>query len=106
MRYLTLFALSAVVSFAALWVWVVRMPMAFMDIEYTAWRAKQTMLDTCDLGEVIVLGDSRAAADIIPARLPVRVANLAMGGSEAIEALSMLQRALACRSPPRLVIIS
>jgi hypothetical protein len=36
----------------------------------------------------------------------VRVANLAMGGAEAIEALSMLQRALACKSPPRLVIIS
>lgn len=106
MRYLRLFALSAVLSFAALWVWVARMPMAFMDIEYTAWRAKQVMLDTCDLGDVIVLGDSRAAADIIPARLPVRVANLAMGGAEAIEALSMLQRALACKSPPRLVIIS
>jgi len=105
-RYLGLFGLSAVLSFAALWVWVATMPMAFMDVEYTAWRAKQTMLDTCDLGDAIVLGDSRAAADIIPARLPIRVANLAMGGAEAIEALSMLNRALACPSPPRLVIIS
>jgi hypothetical protein len=105
-RYLGLFGLSAILSFAALWVWVTIMPMAFMDVEYTAWRAKQTMLDTCDLGDAIVLGDSRAAADIIPARLPVRVANLAMGGAEAIEALSMLDRALACPTPPRLVILS
>jgi hypothetical protein len=106
MRYLRLFALSAVLSFALLWGWVATMPMAFMDIEYTAWRAKQAMLDRCDLGDVIVLGDSRAAADILPTRLPLRAANLAMGGAEAIEALSMLHRALACPSPPRLVIIS
>jgi hypothetical protein len=106
MRYLRLFGLSAVLSFGLAWGWVLAMPMAFMDYEYASWRAKQVMLDRCDLGEAIVLGDSRAAADIIPTRLKVRVANLAMGGGEAIEALSMLNRALACPSPPRLVIIS
>jgi hypothetical protein len=106
MRYLRLFALSAVLSFALVWVWVATMPMAFMDTEYAAWRAKRAMLDRCDLGNVIVLGDSRAAADILPTRLPVRTANLAMGGAEAIEALSLLHSALACPSPPLLVIIS
>lgn len=106
MRYLRLFGLSAVLSFALVWGWVAVMPMAFMDTEYASWRAKQLMLDRCDLGEAIVVGDSRAAADIIPARLPLRVTNLALGGGEAIEALSALNRALACPAPPRLVIIS
>ena len=106
MRYLRLFGLSAGVSFALVWGWVAAMPMAYMDIEYASWRAKQTMLDRCDLGEAIVLGDSRAAADIIPARLGLRVTNLAVGGGEAIEALSALNRALACPAAPRLVIIS
>ena len=106
MRYLRLFGLSAGLSFALVWGWVAAMPMAFMDAEYASWRAKQVMLDRCDLGDVIILGDSRAAADIIPARLPVRVTNLAVGGAKAIEALSVLDRALTCPSPPRLVIIS
>ena len=68
MRYLRLFGLSAGLSFALLWGWVAAMPMAFMDAEYASWRAKLVMLDRCDLGEAIILGDSRAAADIIPTR--------------------------------------
>ena len=106
MRYLSLFGLTAALSFALVWGWVAAMPMAFMDAEYASLRAKQLMLDRCDLGEVMILGDSRAAADIIPARLPLRVTNFAVGGGEAIEALSVLDRALACPSAPRLVIIS
>jgi hypothetical protein len=106
MRYLRLLGLSATLSFALVWGWVAAMPLAFMDIEYSSWRAKLVMLDRCDLGEVVILGDSRAAADLIPARLPLRVTNLAVGGGEAIEALSTLGRVLACKSPPRLVILS
>jgi hypothetical protein len=105
-RYLRLFGLSSAVSFALIWGWVAAAPMAFMDAEYSSWRAKLVMLDRCDLGEVIIVGDSRAAADIIPARLPLPVTNLAIGGGEPIEALSVLERALACPSPPSLVIIS
>lgn len=106
MRYLRLFGLSAILSFAIVWVWVAAMPMAYMDPEYASWRAKQIMLDHCDLGKAIVLGDSRAAADIIPMRLPFQVTNLAIGGGEAIEALAALDRVLKCPSLPRLVIIS
>ena len=106
MLYLRPVGLAALLSFALLWVWVATMPMAFMDAEYASLRAKQVLLRRCDLGDVLVLGDSRAAADIIPARLPLRVTNLAIGGGKAIEALSALQRALACPVRPRLVIIS
>jgi hypothetical protein len=106
MRYLQIMAVSALLSFAAIWTWVVTMPMAFMDSEYPSWRAKQIMLDRCDLGQAIVLGDSRAAADILPGRLPIRVANLAVGGGEAIEALAALTKALACPQRPRLAIVS
>jgi hypothetical protein len=106
MRYLHLFGLSAVLSFCSLWAWVAFVPMAYMDPEYASWRAKEAMLDRCDLGDVVVLGDSRAAADIIPARLPLRVTNLAIGGGEAIETVSALDRVLACPTAPKLVIIS
>ncbi len=106
MRYLLTLALSAMLTFALVWVWILAMPMAFMDPEYASWRAKEVLLERCDLGEAIILGDSRAAADILPARMPFRMANLAVGGGEAIEAYAALSRALECPSPPRLVIIS
>jgi hypothetical protein len=106
MRYLRPCATSALLSFALVWAWVVAMPMAFMEPEYPSWRAKQIMLERCDVGEVIILGDSRAAADILPARLPLHTTNLAVGGGEAIEALSALNRVLQCGLPPRMVIVS
>ena len=71
MRYLRRAATSAS-SFAVVWLWVATMPMAFMDAEYPSWRAKQVLTERCDLGETIILGDSRAAADIMPRRLPFR----------------------------------
>jgi hypothetical protein len=106
MAYLRLFAVSAAISFALAWAWVVAAPMAFMDPEYPSWRAKQLMLERCDLGDAIVLGDSRAAVDILPTLLPIGATNLAVGGSMAIEAYATLARALACPSPLKLVIIS
>lgn len=105
-RYLRLLVLSAGLSFAAVWLWVAAAPMAYMDPEYPSWRAKQVMLERCDLGEVIILGDSRAAADIVPARLPMKATNLAVGGGSAIEAYVALSRVLACPALPRLVLLS
>ncbi len=81
-------------------------PLSFLDPEYAAWLAKERFLAGCDLGEVIVVGDSRAAADIEPGLLPTRTTNLALGGGEPIEAYVALRRALACPNPPRRVVIS
>jgi hypothetical protein len=106
MRYLVTLASAALVSFAAAWLWVAAMPMAFMDREYPSWVAKERMLDRCDLGDMIILGDSRAAAGILPIRLSVRTTNLAVGGGDAIEAFAALERALACPVPPKRVIVS
>ena len=64
------------------------------------------MLQRCDLGEVLVVGDSRAAVDVMPALLPVQVTNLAVGGGMPIEAYIAVARALACPVPPRRVVIS
>jgi hypothetical protein len=106
MRYLRLLGGSAILSFALVWAWVAAMPMAFMDAEYPSWRAKELLLDRCDLGDVIILGDSRAAADILPRRLGFRATNLAVGGGETVEAYVAMARALACPKPPKLVLIS
>jgi hypothetical protein len=105
-RFLALMVGSAVVLFGATWLWIATMPMAYLDPEYPAWRAKQILLARCDLGEILILGDSRAATAMLPANWRTRATNLAVGGGEPIEALAALDRALRCPVPPRLVILS
>jgi hypothetical protein len=105
-RYLLGLLLIFCVSFGLVWLYVVRFPMAFLDEEYARWDAKQEMLNACDLGDVLVVGDSRAAVDIAPARLGVKATNLALAGSSPIEMFVTLRRALRCVQRPRLVIIS
>lgn len=105
-RYLAVMGGTFALGMAAVWAWIVTMPLAFLDPEYPYWLAKQQMLAACDLGSVLVLGDSRAAVDVIPARLGARAANLAVGGGEAIEADAALTRALACPGAPVRVVLS
>ncbi len=78
--FLGVMAATGVLAFALLWAWVVLAPLAFLDPEYPAWVAKRSLLAHCDLGEVVVVGNSRAAADVLPALLPLRATNLAVGG--------------------------
>jgi hypothetical protein len=92
LRYLLVLAGTLIGGLALAWAWVVVAPLAFLDPEYPYWRAKQALLDRCDLGRVLVLGDSRAAVDIMPPRIAVPVTNLAVGGGEAIEARAALAR--------------
>lgn len=105
-RYLAVLAAVMAAGFALVWAWVVAMPLAYLDPEYPIWRAKLAMLRRCDLGEVLVVGDSRAAVDVMPALLPVKTVNLAVGGGMPIEAYIAVARALTCPVPPRRVVIS
>ena len=97
---------GAIVLFGLTWLWIAAMPMAFLDPEYPSWRAKQLLLASCDLGDMLILGDSRAATAMMPAGWRVRATNLAVGGGEPIEALAALDRALQCKVLPRQVIVS
>jgi hypothetical protein len=105
-RFLALMGGAAAALFGVVWLWILAMPMAFLDPEYPSWRAKQMLLADCDLGDILILGDSRAAAGIMPANWRIRATNLAVGGGEPIEALAALDRALRCDVPPARVILS
>jgi hypothetical protein len=105
-RYLACLGASAACLFAAVWIWMGAMPLAYMDTEYPFWLAKRQMLANCDLGEVLVVGDSRAAVNVVPALLGVKTTNLAVGGGGAVEAFIAVSRALACPVPPRRVVVS
>ena len=105
-RFLCLSGIGCAVTLGLVWLWVAAMPLAFLDPEYPFWRAKRMLLESCDLGEILILGDSRAATGMMPALWPVRAANLAVGGGEAIEALAALTRATRCPAAPRQIILS
>ncbi len=88
------------------WLFVLAAPLAFLDPEYPYWVAKQELLRRCDPGTVLIVGDSRAAVDLIPAGLGVTTTNLAVGGGEPIEAYTAVRWALGCPDPPLRVVIS
>lgn len=99
-------ALFGSVVFAAVWLYVALAPMAFMDDEYPRWAAKQAMLDGCHLGELVVVGDSRAAVGIMPNALPVSATNLALAGTSTVETYVTVKRLLQCKDLPKVVVIS
>ena len=105
-RYLAVTGATMVLSFALVWAWVAAVPLAYLDPEYPYWRAKQILMRGCDLGDTILIGDSRAAAGVIPELLPLKLTNLAVGGGTPIEGLAVLSRVLACPEHPRQVILS
>jgi hypothetical protein len=105
-RYLTVLFATMLTTFVAAWTWVAAVPLAYLDPEYPAWLAKQQMLARCDLGDIVVVGDSRAAVAVMPALLPVKATNLAVGGGTPVEAYVAITHALACPNPPRRVIVS
>jgi hypothetical protein len=105
-QFVAVAAAAMTLVFGIVWLWILTMPMAFLDPEYPAWRARLDLLADCELGELIVLGDSRAAAGMMPTVWRTHATNLAVGGGEPIEALAALTRALRCPFPPRRVILS
>ena len=105
-RFLTIAAAAACGVFAAVWLWIAAVPLAYMEPEYPYWLAKRQLLAACDLGQVLIVGDSRAAVGILPQRLGFTATNLAVGGGQAIETYFAVVQALDCPVPPRLVVIS
>jgi hypothetical protein len=91
---------------AAAWVYTSLCPMAFLEGGYPIWAAKQSVLHRCKFGDVLILGDSRPEAAIVPARLPLMAANVTFGGTTPIETWFFARQAMKCAEPPRIVIYS
>jgi hypothetical protein len=105
-RFLATVLVVVVVVIGALWLWVAKAPMVYMDYEYPMWRAKMQIADSDQPRSLVILGDSRAVADLIPARLGPGVVNLAMGGATSIEAYYAARKIVVAPTPPRAVLIS
>jgi hypothetical protein len=104
--FLLIATLAAGSVLAGAWAYTSAMRMRFLETGYPIWVAKQTILHRCDFGSVLVLGDSRAEAAIVPTPLPLRAANITFGGTTPIETYFFAREAMKCPQPPRLVIYS
>lgn len=94
------------VAFAGAWIYIVSCPMCYMSDEYPGFVAKRELLEACDLGQVIVLGDSRPNVAIVPSLLTIPTTNLAFNGGGPIEAATWARVLLRCPTLPRLAIVS
>jgi hypothetical protein len=104
LRYLACVLAVTAACLTAAWTFADRMGMAFLESGYPVVLAKRRLIDRCQAGELVVLGDSRGEASIIPTRLPVLSANLAIGAIGPVEAYFIARKLLRCPQPPRVVL--
>ncbi|MEC5387193.1 hypothetical protein VVD49_15800 [Uliginosibacterium sp. H3] len=104
--FLTIFVAALLLSLAAIWLYVVYMPMRFLETGYVSWTAKMDLAKTCDMGDLVVIGDSQAEAAINPLGLSVKSTNLAVGGATPIEMYYWGEHVLRCPNVPRHVMLT
>lgn len=88
-------------------------PFAYMDTEYPSWAYTNSIAtekqESADINRaddtVLILGDSRAMADLVPSELGDRTQNLALGGATAVEMYYTLSDYLTGHPAPSSVVI-
>jgi hypothetical protein len=105
-KYLVVMLTVAGALLAALWVFTSEGRLAFADDDFGIRKAKLELIDQCDVGKVVVLGDSRAAMGFTPQVLGPNVTNLAFAGTTPIEGSFLVRRMLRCPHRPRLIVVS
>ena len=106
-RYLLLLLTSVLGTFALLWVYTARYRADFLPESYGPWRAVIQMADTCDTGDIAVLGASQASVDVMPGLLdlPVSARNFGLTASTPIEAYFLAKRLTGCPKPPKVAVL-
>jgi hypothetical protein len=104
--YLTVFLMTAAILFAGVWVVTSTLRWGFLETEYGTWRAKLDMIDRCELGEVIILGESRASSGFIPRLFRADVTNFALSGTGPIEADYEVRRIFRCPRMPKTAVLA
>lgn len=88
--------------------YTVLFPLAYMDAEYPAWAYSKEISHTVQTKQqdsVLILGDSRAMADILPTELGDNVQNLAVGGATTIEMYYTLSNYLKHNEAPTVAVV-
>lgn len=105
-KYVLLVALTVVLSYLlATWA-SVKMQMYWQTVEYVYLKSKIDLVKRCDLGQVVILGDSGSAVGIDPNRVAIDAVNLSLIGSGPIESYALLRKVMSCPNRPRKIILS
>jgi hypothetical protein len=104
--FLAIFMATLLLSLAAIWLYILKMPMRYLETGYVSWTAKIDLTQACDMGDLVVIGDSQAEAAINPLGLSVKTTNLAVGGATPIEMYYWAERVLRCPQAPRHVVLT
>lgn len=104
--YLGLVVLTVAIALAGVYLYADLRPMAFLEGGYPVWKAKQGMLDNCDLGSVAFFGDSQLDSAIIPNRLPDLATNFGFAGGTPLEGYFFVKRSLECSARPARIVLS
>lgn len=95
-----------IVTWGAVWLYIVVCPMAYAGRDYPLSIAKANLSAQCRPNEIAVFGDSRAVAGVLPTAMDVNVENLAFPAASPVETYFAVARLLRCPVPPRLVVIA
>ena len=96
---LALFPVLAVILYTALF------PYGYMDSEYPSWKYTKDIAADCQVPNTVIVGDSRAMADLIPDMFDNKTINLAVGGASSIEMYYTLNNLIKNNGAPENVII-
>lgn len=105
-RYLAIMGAITVGILLFVWLWANIGKMWFLDTEYTTWRAKMDMVESCTPAETVIVGDSQPMAGLIPSLMGKGTINLAMGGASPIDTYFQVRRLLKCPNPPKRLLVS
>lgn len=94
----------ALVPVLAVMIYTALFPYGYMDSEYPAWAYTKDTVKNCD-AETVIVGDSRAMADLIPEMFDETCVNLSVGGATSVEMYYTLKEYINNNGCPENVII-
>jgi hypothetical protein len=104
--YFAAFAAPIVTIFVLFWMLLGFGIVKPADPDYWLNRAHMSGIATCDLGDLAIIGDSTAVADLLPSRIGPRVRDFGFDGGSPIEAYHASQAMLRCSQRPKAVVVS
>lgn len=104
--FLLVAGMAFLFTWAAMWAYIAIFPMAYEGRDYPLALAKNILMSQCRANQIVVFGDSRAVAGVLPTVMNLPVENLAFPGASPVETYFLVKRVLHCPEPPRLVVIA
>ena len=105
-RYLACTISLLIALFGSAWAFTSLARPYFLPGNYGTWRARLEMVAKCDVGQMAILGDSRAGSAYDPKLLGPDVRNFGMSGIGPVEGYLLFRKILQCPNPPKKLVLA